>query len=75
MKKIILLIAFIVLSFGVEYNGKIIGKVKINGGFFDGGTLNVYCINGIQYMGDLSSAYQSSLTPIFNPNGTLKKCN
>jgi len=73
MKKILILSLLAISAF--SYN-KVIGYVKINGiGMFDSSaTLNVYCINGVKYIGSISSKYKSSLSPLYNKSGKIEIC-
>jgi len=70
MKKLLLVAA--VLSFANSYNGKVIGKIYVNDGFFNP-TLKIYCINKVKYMGQIS-ARGSSLSPMYNQNGKIEVC-
>lgn len=75
MKKLLFLIMISSLFGKTLYQGKVIGDVKIGNGVFGSKYLKVYCINGVQYMGSLTYyKTRSSLTPVYNPNGSLKTC-
>ena len=56
--------------------GKIIGTIKIDNDsvFVPDSVLNIYCINGIKYIGRLESSHSSSLTPLYNRSGKLEHC-
>ena len=72
MKKlfIITIILFNNLFGDVYYKGKVIGEVIIKtGSWLTNEVLDVYCIDGVQYV-----FAGSGLAPLFNKNGKLKTC-
>ena len=74
MKKIlfiVLSISFLFAENNIIYFAKPIGKVKFPG--FLTSNLDVYCIDGVQYVKD-SDDQKGFMTVLFNKNGKLKTC-
>jgi len=71
-----LCLATLLLAASPTIKGKIIGTIKINNDsvFVPDSVLNIYCINGIKYIGRLESSHSSSLTPFYSRSGEPESC-
>jgi len=71
-----LCLAALTLVASPTIQGKIVGTIEIdnNTPLVPNPVLNIYCINGIKYIGRLGSSYSSSLTPFYSRSGKLEHC-